>query len=138
MNTVSTDPIIRPAVAVPASKHGLTLFLADNQRPGEHYVGLILNADQSYHVMLQPDILEACEWEVARAWGDLPTFAELSLISANAPANVKNLRLWSIDECSERKQEFSGVHYVASGEQDYREKIGDPGAACKVRRIYLS
>lgn len=138
MNTMSTYPSTRPAADVPSSNHGLIQFLAEYRLPGEHYVGLILNADHSYHVMLQPDILEACEWEVARAWGDLPTFAELSLISANASAIVKNLRLWSINECSERKHEFAGVHYVASGEQDYREKVGDPGAACKVRRIYLS
>jgi hypothetical protein len=81
--------IIIPAAQIP---------LAD----GEHYAGLILNADgtPSHHLVLLPGDHDDTPWQAAIDWaksinGELPTRREQSLLFANCKQHFQADWYWS-------------------------------------------
>ncbi len=77
---------------------GITLQLAK----GEHYAGLILNADGTpmHHLVLLPGDNDGASWAAQTAWaeslgGDLPTRPEQALLYANCKAQFKADWYWS-------------------------------------------
>ena len=69
---------------------------------GEHYAGLILNADgtPSHHLVLLPGDHDDAKWQAAVEWaqsinGELPTRAEQSLLYANCKPQFQGDWYWS-------------------------------------------
>jgi hypothetical protein len=73
-------------------------------RPGEHYVGVVLDADgPSHHLILLPGEAEDVTWQDAKAWatkadGELPTRQEQALLYANCKAQFQGTWYWSAEE----------------------------------------
>jgi hypothetical protein len=71
-------------------------FLAENQREGETYAGLILgqNGEADYHLFVILGEAESVNWNQAKEFaqtvgGDLPTRREQRVLFANANAAFK-------------------------------------------------
>ena len=77
-------------------------FLAESQKPGEVYAGLILgqNGEHDYHLFILPGEAENVNFEqakefVVKAGGDLPTRREFHVLFANAKSAFKESYYWS-------------------------------------------
>ncbi|BEV15099.1 DUF1566 domain-containing protein [Herbaspirillum sp. DW155] len=79
-----------------------TAWLAENQREGEIYAGLLLgkNGEPDQHIFLLPGEAEGVNWAAAKEWaaktgGDLPTRREQSLLFANCKEAFQPRWYWS-------------------------------------------
>ncbi len=100
-------------------------FLAEHQRKGEHYAGIILGKDgePDYHLFLIPGESESANWEDSKKWaasvgGELPTRREQSMLFANLKELFKSAWYWS------REQHAAGsssawYQYFGDGDQYY-------------------
>jgi len=79
-------------------------FLAERQRPGEIYAGLILgkNGQPDYHLFLLPQkpTTPKNDWDSSMSWaasvgGALPTPSEQSLLHANCKEHFEKDWYWS-------------------------------------------
>lgn len=82
-------------------------FLAERQRPGEIYAGLILgkNGQPDYHLFLLPAKPKTPknDWDTSMSWaasvgGALPTPPEQSLLHANCKEHFENDWYWSSEQ----------------------------------------
>jgi len=90
---------------------------------GEHYAGLILNADgtPSHHLVLLPEADKRMAWQAAvehakDQGGTLPTRAEQALLFANLKAQFKAAWYWSSEEY-EGDGSYAWSQYFVSGFQ---------------------
>lgn len=115
-------------------------FLKENLKPGEIYVGIILDSGGDYHLILLPCEANRVDWEYACAWakvqgGGLPTRREQSLLFANAKENFKTYWYWSGNQHA-ANSDYVWVQYFVNGSQINITK-SLKGRARAVRRIYL-
>jgi len=115
---------------------GNTISLA----PGEHYAGIVLDADGNYQhdlVLMAAKPGAKLNWKAALEWaeevgGALPTRQELSLLFANCKPHLQPVWHWS---CEEHKSDasYAWVCYFANGTINYHHKSFE-GSAVAVRR----
>ena len=82
---------------------------------GEHYAGLVLNADgtPSHHLVLMPEADKRMPWAAAVEWaqaqgGTLPTRSEQALLFANAKQHFQPAWYWSGEEYQNADDEDAG------------------------------
>lgn len=92
-------------------------------KTGEHYAGLVLNADgmPSHHLILLPGHAEDVNWQAAKEWaakigGELPTRQEQSLLFANLKKEFMERYHWS---CEAHSSSSAWCQYFYRGGQDY-------------------
>lgn len=109
-------------------------------KPGEHYAGLVLDADgnASHHLVLLPGEGEDLAWQAARDWataagGDLPTRQEQALLYANLKGQFKPQWHWSAETYSDDGSYAWGQDFFSGGQGGSRKRYG--GSARAVRRF---
>jgi len=110
---------------------------------GEHYAGLVLNADgkPSHHVVLLPGDESDLTFEQAKEWaakqgGELPSRQEQSLLFANLKSHFEGTWYWS----GQQHETESGLawcqDFFGGGGQSYDSK-NDELRARAVRRLVI-
>lgn len=116
---------------------GSTISLA----PGEHYAGIVLDADGNYQhdlVLMAAKPASKLNWKDALEWaeevgGALPTRQELSLIFANCKPHLQPVWHWS---CEEYEQDASSAwHCYFDDGYIYNFHKSYDGSAVAVRRV---
>lgn len=108
---------------------------------GEHYAGLVLNADGSvrYHLVLMAARPEGdLDWEDATSWasevgGELPTRQEQALLYANCKPHLKPVWHWSSETHASDSSYAWFCDFSYGSQGNYRESA--EGAAVAVRRV---
>jgi hypothetical protein len=106
---------------------------------GEHYAGLILNADgtPSHHLVLLPEAAERMAWQAAvehakDQGGTLPTRAEQALLFANLKSQFKAAWYWSSEEY-EGDGSYAWNQFFLDGYQYYDRESYE--ARCRAVRL---
>jgi hypothetical protein len=109
-------------------------------KPGEHYAGLVLDADgnASHHLILLPGEGEDVAWQDAKDWataagGELPTRQEQALLYANLKEQFKPQWYWSAETYS-NDGSYAWGQYFGFGYQ-YNDHKSYGGSARAVRRF---
>jgi len=108
---------------------------------GEHYAGIILNADgtPSHHLILLPGDAEDLTWKAATAWaqsegGDLPTRPEQALLYANLKDHFQPRAYWSAAQHADPRCAWCQFFY--GGNQRYFSVSAELRARA-VRRLII-
>lgn len=117
------------------------LFLEQNLKAGEDYLGIILGKDGApdYHLILLPGQVVGIDWDTYVAWvkyvGEAPTKRELSLMFANAPEKFDKADYWS-GEVHKSNYAYAWFQSFTYGYQgSYHKAIKLRG--CAVRRLII-
>ena len=119
-------------------------WIAENLKPGEQYVGLILGKDGApdHHLILLPEHLDKCvNWQTAtefaaKCGGDLPTRREQSLLFANCKEAFSQDWHWSC-ETHASNSAYAWFQYFDYGGQSYVHKGSYTCRARAVRRLVI-
>lgn len=110
-------------------------------KPGEHYAGLVLDADgaASHHLVLLPGEGEDLAWQDAKDWataagGELPTRQEQALLYANLKGQFKPTWYWSAEAYSDDGS-YAWTQGFSNGYQSYYLRKSYEGQARAVRRF---
>ncbi|MBR7792342.1 DUF1566 domain-containing protein [Undibacterium sp. FT147W] len=119
-------------------------FLAERQRPGEIYAGLILgkNGQPDYHLFLleaKPKAL--LDWADSKKWaasvgGELPNRCEQSLLFANRQEHFEKDWYWSSEQ-NARNDDYAWVQSFGSGLQSSGRKSGKYRARAVRRELII-
>ncbi len=118
------------------------LFLQENLRPGEVYVGLILGQDgqPDYHLVLLPGELDSTNWADANTWaaglgGQLPDRQEARILWANCPKEFKREWYWLATPYA-GYPDYAWLQDFSDGYQ-YCNLKSDTYRARAVRRLFI-
>jgi len=124
-----------------SSKSAKERFLAEHQRKGERYAGLILGKDgePDYHLFMLPGESESANREESKKWaasigGELPTRRELSLLHTNLEELFKSAWYWSCEQHA-ANSDYTWIQSFGSGCHGYSE--GSKLRAVAVRRVVI-
>ena len=91
--------------------------------PGEHYAGLVLDAEGhvAHHLVLLPGQADGVTWDAAKAWaagigGELPTGQEQALLYANLKGKFEQAWYWS-SEAHASDGSYAWYQHFGSGLQ---------------------
>ncbi len=111
-------------------------------RPGEHYAGVILDADgkPSHHLILLPGDVDDVTWAQAKefaekAGGELPTRREQALLFANLKGQFEERYYWSSEQHAS-DDGYAWTQYFDDGGQSYDCKSAELRARA-VRRLTI-
>jgi len=118
-------------------------FLAENQRTGEIYAGLILgkNGQPDYHLfLLEAKPQTPLNWTDSNKWaasidGELPNRREQSLLFANCQEHFEKDWYWSSEQ-NARTGSYAWMQDFLTGGQ-YDDHKSSKGRARAVRRVLI-
>ena len=121
--------------------HTITVAAATIElQDGEHYAGLILNADgtPSHHLVLLPEADKRMPWRAAvehakDQGGTLPTRQEQALLFANLKAQFQPAWYWSSDEYADDGSYAWGQYFDYGHQFSYHKSY--EGRCRAVRRL---
>jgi hypothetical protein len=108
---------------------------------GEIYVGLVLNPEANYHLVLMPGELTDATWVKAANWaesigGRLPNRQEQALLFANAKSSFQEAWYWSSQTHESDASYAWGCHFSYGAQGSHRKSY--EGRARAVRKVPLS